>query len=197
MTRRVSRTWIAAAAILALLLALLSQAGRYLAAPAAAAVPSDLIVTLGGDAGSRVRTSAALYGNRTAPRILLTGMDGGDPRARGSYLNWQALYLLEHGVPRDALLYDNRSANSWEEARNTLELMRAHNWKTVLVVSDPPHMRRLHWAWSRAFEGTGLQFRLVATDMPGWNAARWWTHERSAQFVITELVKLLYYQLQY
>ena len=26
----------------------------------------------------------------------------------------------------------------------------------------PPHLRRLSWTWNRVFEGSGLEFRLIA-----------------------------------
>jgi hypothetical protein len=31
--------------------------------------------------------------------------------------------------------------------------------------------------------------------MQGWNAARWWENEASAQYVLMEYIKLAYYQL--
>jgi len=67
----------------------------------------------------------------------------------------------------------------------------------VLVVSDPPHMRRLSWIWGKVFEGSGKEFTLVACEMEGWDAARWWRISSHAQFVFSEYFKLAYYLYEY
>lgn len=174
-----------------------SRAGYYLCAPAQSPEAADAIVSLGGDAGSRVRTAQRLFARGLAPRIVLTGIDHGDPMTQPAFVSWQVLYLAQQGVPREALVLDTRSGNSWEEARNTLALMRSRGWRRVLVVSDPPHMRRLQWVWSAVFAGSGQEYRLVTSDMPGWQPQHWWRHEKSAQFVLSELVKLAYYRMHY
>jgi hypothetical protein len=48
--------------------------------------------------------------------------------------------------------------------------------------------------WNKAFEGSGKEYRLIAARMEGWNANRWWQEEKSAQYVLTEVIKLAYYQ---
>ena len=85
------------------------------------------------------------------------------------------------------------STNSWEEAVNTLRLMRERNWERVLVVSDPPHLRGLDWAWGKVFEGSGKEYRLIAAPLEGWDPERWWQNDASARFVVSEVKKLAYY----
>jgi hypothetical protein len=58
-------------------------------------------------------------------------------------------------------------------------------------------MRRLSWVWGKVFEGSGLEFRLIAAPMPGWEAGAWWRHEKSGHFVLMELIKLGYYFTKY
>ena len=87
--------------------------------------------------------------------------------------------------------------NSADEARNTLKLMQSMKMSRVLVVSDPPHMRRLSWVWGKVFEGSGREFTLVASEMPGWDAGHWWRTSVNAQFVFAEYIKLVYYVIQY
>lgn len=169
--------------------------GRYLEAPAGTPRQADLIVALGGDTGQRVREAFRLYSEHYAGHILLTGIESGDAQTRPYYLNWRAAFLVAQGVPREMILFDPVSANSWDEAANTRRLMEARGWERVLVISDPPHMRRLQWTWSKAFAGSGRQFWLIAAQMEGWRADRWWLNEKSAHFVVMELIKLTYYKL--
>ena len=91
------------------------------------------------------------------------------------------------------LVSDTYSTNSWEEAVNTLRLMRERNWERVLVVSDPPHLRGLDWAWGKVFEGSGKEYRLIAAPLEGWDPERWWQNDASARFVVSEVKKLAYY----
>ena len=75
--------------------------------------------------------------------------------------------------------------------------MREMKLDRVMVVSDPPHMRRLSWVWGRMFAGSGKQFTLVASDLEYWDAERWWRRSSNAQFVFAEYIKLAYYFVQY
>lgn len=172
-------------------------AGHFLASPAQLPVKADLLVALGGDNGARADRALELYRKGFAPKVLLTGPEGGHSRTRAAYLHWRARYLIDEGVPEVALLYDRRSASSWEEAVNTLGLMRSRKLDRVLVVSDPPHMRRLSWVWGKVFEGSGKQYTLVASDMESWDAAHWWRTSLNAQFVFAEVIKLGYYFFTY
>ena len=87
----------------------------------------------------------------------------------------------------------SKAAIEFKRAENLLELMRKQGWKTVLAVSDPPHMRRLAWTWHRVFKGSGLTFTLVASAAQWWSPGDWWRDEHSGAFVITEYIKIAYY----
>ena len=184
-------------ALTAVLILLFFGAGWFVSTPSAQPDQSDLIVALGGDQGTRVSEVLNLFSRGYAPRILLTGVDAGHPKTRPAYLEWRETYLVEKGVPRSALVFDLQSANTWEEAQNTLALMQKENWRRVMVVSDPPHMRRLSWVWRRVFEGSGKEFLLIAASNDNWNPGRWWSNEITGQFVLMELIKLAYYWVKH
>ena len=65
------------------------------------------------------------------------------------------------------------------------------------MVSDLYRMRRLSWAWGRVFRDSGLEFSLVASSPPWWDADRWWRDENSALEVVNEYIKLAYYLVKY
>ena len=61
----------------------------------------------------------------------------------------------------------------------------------------PYHMRRLSWAWGKAFEGSGLAYTLVASSPAFWQPDVWWRDEMSGAAVIMEYIKLAYYLVKY
>lgn len=182
-----------------LLVSLAFNVGHWLSAPGAAPIQGDLIVALGGSSGSeRVGRALELYRNGYARGILLTGIDQTDGIERSDrYRHWVAKFLIDGGVPSEALLFDDLSKNSYEEAHNTALLMQHRRWRTALVVSDPPHLRRLAMVWGRACDQNGLEYRLIATEPHTWNASRWWREKVWAKFVGMELLKLTYYSVVY
>ncbi len=173
----------------------ISKAGYWLEAPGRAPEKANAIIVLGGDDGERSLRAQALYHEGWAPIIVLTGLEKGSaaPPAR---LTWRADFLAANGVPRSALRFEVRSRNSYEEATQILALMQKQKWQSVIVVSDPPHMRRLSWTWERVFKGSGLHYVLVPSAAEWWTPGDWWRDEQSGAFVIMEYIKLAYYMVK-
>jgi uncharacterized SAM-binding protein YcdF (DUF218 family) len=186
--------WLAFAAVLAAAAIAFvgATAGHWLEAPAQAPRRADAIVVLGGDEGDRAMRALELYREGYAPTLVLTGLEYGNA-APPAALTWRADFLEARGVPRLALRFEVDSKNSYTEAVNVLALMRQQGWRAVIVVSDPPHMRRLAWTWGRVFAGSGLDYVLVASKPEWWSPGDWWREERSGGFVIMEFIKLGYY----
>jgi len=172
--------------------------GHWLSAPGSAPIQGDLIVSLGGSSGpERVGRALELYRKGYAKGILLTGFDQAEERRSNLYRRWEAKFLIDGGVPSEAVLFDDRSRNSYEEAHNTAQLMQSRRWKTALVISDPPHLRRLAMVWGPACSQSGLEYHLISTDPTTWNPSQWWKERHWAKFVGTELLKLAYYTVVY
>lgn len=171
--------------------------GHWLSAPGNVPTQGDIIVALGGGGIERVQRALTLYREGYANRILLTGFDRTSGMASNHYLHWKSRMLVDGGVPPEALFFDDQSENSHDEANNTAVLMKIRQWKTALVVSDPPHLRRLDMVWGPACTPHGLEYRLIATEPQTWNTSGWWRDEVWAKFVGMELLKLSYYAMAY
>lgn len=152
---------------------------------------ADVIVVLGGDNGLRIKKGAQLYKEGFAPHVLLTGID---PKFyRPGHPNWRERRMRALGVPKKAIKLDTESETTWEEAVNTEETMQKKGWKSALVISDPPHMLRLHQTWGKVFEGTGKKITLVPTEPEWWTPLLWWKNRTSYRFVVSEIKKNIYY----
>ena len=86
---------------------------------------------------------------------------------------------------------------TWGEAKVVSERMQAEGMRSVMVVSDPPHMLRLRYTWGSVLRGTGLHYTLVATTPPWWAGWRWWRNPGASDFVGNEVLKLGYYVVRY
>lgn len=180
-----------------LLMAAFLQAGSYLSGSAQAPVRAEVILVLDGDNGDRIAMASRLYHQGYAPHIMLTRLENGSELTRSDYLSRRVQFLLDENVPDSAVILGEGASNTWEEAVNTLALLKQRGWKRVIIVSDPPHMRRLHFVWNKVFAGSDKEFVLVHSAPEWWNPARWWAYEQSRRFVVMEYIKLAYYSVKH
>ena len=157
--------------------------------------PADVIIILGGDDGPRVNKGGELFHAGYAKNILVTGIDS--KYYNPERLDWRQKRLIELGIAGKAILVDTESETTWEEAVNSIAAMKANGWKSALVVSDPPHMLRLHFSWKKAAADASITFTLVPTNPDWWNPLFWWSNRTGFRFVISEVQKTLYYTLKY
>jgi uncharacterized SAM-binding protein YcdF (DUF218 family) len=126
------------------------------------ATRSDVIIVLGaglrrdgspGDALYRRSLWAArAYTEGLAPVIICTG--GQSETQQRSEAEACRQLLLENGVPADAIVMEQTSRSTEENAINTHAIMQANGWQTAIVVTDAFHMLRASWI----FDSYGIHF---------------------------------------
>jgi uncharacterized SAM-binding protein YcdF (DUF218 family) len=118
---------------------------------------ADAIVVLGGgirsqayprpdadfsDAGDRVWYGATLYKQKKAPKIIVSGgsiswKGGGNPEAEDL-----TKLLVTMGVPAENIIQEGASFNTRENAVYVKKILKAQNFKTILLVTSAMHMPR-------------------------------------------------------
>jgi uncharacterized SAM-binding protein YcdF (DUF218 family) len=98
----------------------------------------------------RLRHAASLYESGRVRYIITTGgLAQGDELAESEAgRDW----LVANGVPSDAILIETQSRTTRQNLVFAQPLLAAHGLSSVLVVSDPLHMRRAMWM----AEGLGI-----------------------------------------
>lgn len=164
-------------------------------------VKADLIVSFGGDSGSRIRKALQLYkqGYSRSHKIIYTGADKtsrhpDDPR----YSIKQ--YLLNNEVNESDIIHVDFSMirNTMEEILFIKEYMLRHDMKTVLFVSTPFHTRRIKTLTDivAKYDDSGLHYTIVGAYT--WKSQSDYYKDKNARFyVITEMKKLVYNLLKY
>ncbi|MCE2489337.1 MAG: YdcF family protein [Anaerolineae bacterium] len=121
------------------------------------AAPADVIVLLGaglepGDRPSRamarrVRHVAGLLQRGLASHVICSGGTGaGRSRSEAAVCGE---ILQGQGVPADAILLEEGSHSTEENARFSQALIEARGWQRVILVSDGYHLLRARWLFER------------------------------------------------
>jgi len=139
---------------------------RYPYEPPAAMPTAQAIVVLGGNTANgrrnwfenyqpdtavlRTDTAARLYAAGRAPVVVVSGaaLDGGVSEAR-----MMASALERDGVPSGAILLENQSLTTHQNAAYTARLLRRHGIRSFLLVTSALHMPRA----MASFQKQGLE----------------------------------------
>ncbi|MDR3639767.1 MAG: YdcF family protein [Humidesulfovibrio sp.] len=158
--------------------------------------PADAIVLFAGDP-RRAPYTADLYLKGLAP-VVYTGRPMNESQEPLCSLGLPCVpeeertraALLLKGVPPEAVrLYGHDLMSTVDEGEHLARLL-GPEVKTIIVVTSPYHCRRAKLILSRLLPGRELLF----TSPPYERFERkWWTHQNSAQHVIIESAKFLFY----
>ena len=134
----------------------------------------DAIVAVsGGDTSARAREAITLYKNGWASQIVFSGaaLDASGP-SNAEAMRRQA---MESGVPKDAIVIEETSRSTAENAQRTQELFAQRGIHKIILVTSAYHQRRAGLEFTKR---AGLQMTVlnhpVATDNQ-WSHAWWLT----------------------
>lgn len=177
----------------------LPQLGRYLVV-ADELVPSDAIFVLEGGTPARELEAAALYRAGVAPRVVLTlARDplevphrlAGEPNPQE-----RAARVLAHiGVPAAAIVQLDRVVeNTVQELAADFEYAQSRGFRAVVLVTSPPHTRRVRVIWNSRFESR-MPARIRPTRYEEFDARRWWRSRRWLEDGLHELVGIAHFMI--
>jgi uncharacterized SAM-binding protein YcdF (DUF218 family) len=125
------------------------------------AQPADVIVILGAGVQRdntpglamrrRVSHAADLWRAGYAPIVICTGGKPGN-RSRSEADACAELLIKEQGLPESAVILEDQSRSTEENAMFTRIIMRSHGWQSVIISSDNYHVFRAR----RLFANEGL-----------------------------------------
>ncbi len=160
------------------------SAGAVLSSCAGVPHDVDLVVVLGGSAERYPRGKDLVLAGYSKRLLVINASE-------------QERKVQQANLPGAELIFDNTPRHTWDEAQVVRVHMLANGWHTALVVSDPPHLLRVAYAWSSAFRGTDLSYTLISSEPPWWPGWRWWRDPYASSFVGDEVLKLGFYLLRY
>lgn len=99
----------------------------------------------GGGYQERLERAVDLYRGGYAPRIVISS---GFVFAFKEAEVMRALAIAQ-GIPADAVLLETHASNTYENVVLTRAILAAHDWRSILLVSSPYHMKRAVAVWRK------------------------------------------------
>lgn len=165
---------------------------------------ADIIKPLeGGPSARRLDYAIKLYKEGYADKILLSG---GEVRLIGydGPQLWTKLateYAISKGVLEEAIITGGITHSTFEEALDLRRVMEDYGFDSVIVVSDPPHMRRVAMTFNRFVKDKTDNVKLIYHPIPLEKSEfvlnGWWEDEASLVAVAVEYIKIVYYYFKY
>lgn len=161
--------------------------------------PSDAIFVVAGVPPVREVEAAALYHRKLAPVVGLSRARERNTLARAlaRLPPGQAVtsgVLLTLGVPDRAILRLEREVeNSVEELRHIAEVSQARGYRRIILVSSPPHTRRIRMIWDAG--RSGITALVHPTPYETFDQTQWWRSRHGVETVVHELGGMLNFTL--
>lgn len=159
--------------------------------------PADVIHVIAGE-DYRTDYGIQLYKQGYGKRLFFTG-------------GWCKQHQYDHGVhgqerslaagvPLGAIAFDDSMVTSTYMEAERLKQWISHSptpIRSVIVVSDPFHMRRAQWTY-RKILGNSIEVQMAPVPIEQTRYQRvWWKDQYSQRYVLDEYQKFIYYVVRY
>ena len=153
---------------------------------------ADVIIAVsGGDTAARTQTAINLYQNGWAPKLIFSGAaaDTSGP-SNAEVMRRQA---IDQGVPESAVLIEETSQNTKENAIETKGIIQDKHLKSAIVVTSGYHMKRTILEFqSQAAE---VEFRAYPTSGDSAWGVWWWLSPWGWYLSLSETIKIIAFYL--
>lgn len=96
---------------------------------------------------ARLQRGLQLYQQKQVRNIMVSGGVGVEQQDEAQVMRQ---YLIQHGVPDQAIWVDSHGSNTGLSAKHTLQLMDKNGWYNAIVVSQFFHVSRAKMQFQRA-----------------------------------------------
>lgn len=154
--------------------------------------PADAIVAIsGGDTNARAAEAIKLYRSGWAPVIIFSG--AAQDKQGASNAAAMAHIAYDSQVPRSAVLLDEISVNTAENASQVRNIVQQHGFKRIILVTSPYHQRRASIEFSRSLGDIATIINHPTSTDRFWPSNdTWWMTPGGLWLGISELVKIIF-----
>ena len=156
--------------------------------------PVDMIIVISGDTnGERVDQAVDLFKQGYADKLL---MSGGPLSWKLTAASWMRKQAVAKGVPWRAILIEDRSESTRDNALFSLPIARKNKVRSLILVTSPTHSRRAKRVFKKVFAKEKIRVLSYPVLQSDFKVGRWWTRHEDTQAVMSEYFTLVYYILK-
>jgi uncharacterized SAM-binding protein YcdF (DUF218 family) len=148
----------------------------------------DAIVAIsGGDTTARTKEAISLFKNGWANKLILSG--AAQDKTGPSNAAVMKKLAIDDGVPESAIIIDEYSETTEQNAENSNKIFTSNNIKKVIVVTSGYHQRRAGLEFTKRTQNIVILNHPTKTgnDWSFW----WWVTPTGWYLAISEIVKIV------
>ena len=107
-------------------------------------------------------------------------------------------YVIKYH-PEMGFIANSDPKNTMEEVLFIKNYMKEHAYRSALIVTDPPHSRRISLLTSMVSieDDETMTFRIIDSGVKWWDKDNYYKNKRARGFVMQEIVKIPYNVIAY
>jgi uncharacterized SAM-binding protein YcdF (DUF218 family) len=146
-----------------------------------------IVVVSGGDTNARTDEAIRLYKSGWSTTLIFSG--AAQDKTGLSNAAAMKLRAVSAGIPASAILLDEYSETTKQNAENTKTIFASQNIDKVILVTSGYHQRRASLEFNKRAEGVTILNHPVANDQD-WSMW-WWVTPRGWTLAMSELSKII------
>ena len=160
-------------------------------------VKSDLIVCLGGgEYLTRIKKSLELYRAGYARKDILLITGGNANTIKDPSTDHRIVYLNKQ-KDTISVVYNPYTKNTAEEILFIKNYMKKYDYRTVLIVTDPSHARRIRMLAEIFAPKQNIDMVIVSTEPQWWDSKTYYLNRYARYMALSESIKIPYNYLVY
>jgi uncharacterized SAM-binding protein YcdF (DUF218 family) len=128
---------------------------------------------------------------RIQEKDVLSAAKTWDTGLGASYMRDQAINL---GVPPQAILVEQESLHTRENAEHVLRLLKQHRMSRVKLVTSPFHQQRTYLTFAKVFQPYGIQIINYYAKADEWHPLTWFFSTEHRKLVASEKERIKLYR---
>ena len=162
---------------------------------------ADAIVVLGGGLDTRPFLAARLFSNGYAPKILVMNTKISPSEELGIKVPDVELtkqILTKQAVPPECIVtIGNQVSSTYEEAMAVKDWLRISGARRIIVPTDLFHTRRVSWLFRKELKESQAAVCVTPIQTARYDRSNWWQHEEGLVNFQNEVIKWMFYRLEY
>jgi uncharacterized SAM-binding protein YcdF (DUF218 family) len=154
--------------------------------------PADVIVVIpDSETGYSVEYGAKLFkeGWAKKDRIILSG---GVATWKYTWASLMQEQVLSLGVPMNAILLEEKSTSTKENAVYTREIMKRHRYTSLILITAAYHSKRAEKTFKKIM-GNEISVLIAPAEESKFRIEDWWKRERDRKAVLIEFFKFFWF----